>query len=120
MKLPNKIKLTIAVALVASGLWLLKPQQDTESVVAAQAPTVEAPVHFDSAVHYDSAVMPARADVDGSASPLGKSASGSKVRTAVYETARDQGYTSNGVFIDDAVELCQGSCGCEGLSLIHI
>ena len=56
MKLPNKIKLTIAVALVASGLWLLKPQQDKEYVVAAQAPTVEAPVHFDSAVHYDSAV----------------------------------------------------------------
>lgn len=109
MKLSKLINLSLAAALVAFGLWVLYPQQSQQPEMASPE-LVEAAPH----VHVDGAVMPARAEIDGSAWRLGKPKPGSKVRTALYETPNDPGYSSHGVFVDDAVELCQGSCGCEG------
>jgi len=105
MKLPTFLKLTFVISLVFFGLWVLFPQQPSSTDVAhSSTPSVE------EAIHVDAMVQPARAEVDSSAVRLGRPKLSFKVQTAVYETAKDPGSSTSGVFIDDAVELCQGAC----------
>ncbi len=109
MKLPSLLKISFVASLVFFGLWALLLQQPTEPHQAGSQT-----VASDADIHVDTMVQPARALADISATRLGKPKGGSKVRTAIYETAKDPGSSSSGVFHDDAVQLCQGACGCEG------
>lgn len=98
------LKPTLAAVLFLAGLLLTLPQSEHASIVSP-ASTPE--------VHMDSQVVPARAEMDLSATRLGNVKSSSKVRQAFYEASNDFS-SKDGVFRDSQVRLCQGQCSCQG------